>query len=47
MPLLCVICQSDVPHDEHQDDYVAVILKFESLTGRIKYKEHRFDLRDK
>ena len=30
---------------EQQDNYAVIILKV--LTGRIKYKQHRFDLRDK
>ena len=45
MPLLCVICQSDISHG-----WTSGWLRcrfIESLTGRIKYKKHRFDLRDK
>ena len=45
MPLSWVICQSHIPRG-----WTSVYLRCrynESLTGRIKYKEHRFDLRDK
>ena len=44
MSLLCVICQSDIPHGWTSGwlhrNYI------ESLTGSIIYKKHRFDLRD-
>ena len=46
MPLLCVICQSDILHGWTSGWLRCRYTETESLTGRIKYKEHRFDLCD-
>ena len=45
MSLLCVICQSDIPHGWTSGSLRRSHIK--SIIRRIRYKKHRFHLRDK